>query len=209
MLVCVEESAAELVPGADGRPARLFVNATQLPDLAESFAWAHVQSAVPRKEVVTSLSDNPGAVLARLVCPRRLAPNTRYRVAIVAAFAAEGDTVVPAWPRADGDEELIVYDTWTMSTGEAGSFEELCERLGPVDDPNLVLGLHRTDVTELGPVDPWPKGTKRVVVDYAGAMWDTDVQPADLGPLADDFDRRRHPAAAARGRPRRARARRT
>jgi hypothetical protein len=187
VLVCVEESAAELVPGADGRPARLFVNAAQLPDLAESFAWAHVQSAVPRKDVVPSLSDNPGAVLARLVCPRRLAPNTRYRVAIVAAFAAEDDTVVPAWPRAEGDEELIVYDTWTMSTGEAGSFEELCERLGPVDDPNLILGLHRTDVTELGPVDPWPKGTKRVVVDYAGAMWDTNVQPADLGPLTDDF----------------------
>jgi hypothetical protein len=188
VLVCVEESAAELVPGADGRPARLFVDADQLPRLAESFAWAHVQSAVPRNEVVTSLSDNPGAVLARLVCPRRLAPNTRYRVAIVAAFAAEDDTVVPAWPRAEGSEELIVYDTWTMSTGEAGSFEELCERLGPVDDPTLVLGLHRTDVTELGPVDPWPRGTKRVVVDYAGAMWDTDVEPVDLGPLAEDFE---------------------
>ena len=156
VLVCVEESAAELIPGADGRPARLFVDANQLPDLAESFAWAHVQSAVPRKDVVASLNDNPGAVLARLVCPRRLAPNTRYRVAIVAAFAAEDDTVVPAWPRAEGDEELIVYDTWTMSTGEAGSFEELCDRLGPVDDPTLVLGLHSTDVTELGPVDPWP-----------------------------------------------------
>jgi len=168
VLVCVEDAAAELVPGADGRPAHLVVAADQLPDLAESFAWAHVQSAVPPRDVVTSLTDNPGAVLARLLCPRRLAPNTSYRVAIVAAFAAVDDEVVPAWPRAEGSEELIVYDTWTMSTGEAGSFEELCERLGPVD--------------------PWPPGTKGVVVDYAGAMWDADVEPADLGSLTDDFE---------------------
>ena len=145
---------------------------------------------MPPRHVVTSLTDNPGAVLARLVCPRRLAPNTRYRVAIVAAFAASGDEVVPAWPLADGDlEELTVYDTWTMSTGEASSFEELCERLGPVDDPTLVLGLHGTDVTDLGPVDPWPPTTERVVVDYAGAMWDVDVEPVGLGSLADDFER--------------------
>jgi hypothetical protein len=188
VLVCVEEALAELVPGVDGRPARLLVPANQLPNLDESHAWAHVQSAVPRNDVESSLTDAPGSVLARLVCPRRLTPNTRYRLAVVAAFAAVDDDVVPAWPRTDGGiEELVVYDTWTMSTGEAGSFEELCERLGPVEDPDLVLGLHRTDVTDLGPADPWPPGTKRVVIDFAGAMWDSDVAPEGLGELADDF----------------------
>jgi hypothetical protein len=188
VLVCVEDSAAEFVPGSDGGPARLIVASDQLPDLAESYAWAHVQSAVHPQEVVASLTDTPGAVVARLVCPRRLAPDTRYRVAIVAAFAAVGEEVVPTWPREGDSVELIVYDTWTMTTGQASSFEELCERLGPVDDPALILGLHTTDVTELGPIDPWPAGTERVAIDYAGVLWDADVEPAGLGRLRDDFE---------------------
>ena len=81
VLVCVEDAAAELVPGADGRPARLLVAAEQLPDLAESYAWAHVQSIVPRDDVVASLSDTPApsspASSARAGSPRTPATGPR------------------------------------------------------------------------------------------------------------------------------------
>ncbi len=192
VLVCVEDATAELVPADGDRPARLIVPVDQLPDLTESYAWAHVQSIVPTAQVVGSLGE-PGSVLSRLVCPRRLAANRRYRAAVVAAFSvsAGGDQLVDAWDLATGEPampELTVYTTWTFTTGEAGSFEELCKRLGPVGDEELQLGLHTLDVTHVGPIDPWPPGTGRVTVDYTGALWDADLDPRTLGSLNDDFD---------------------
>lgn len=188
VLVCVEEAVAQIVPAAPGRPAQLTAPVDQLPDLGESYAWAHVQSIAERSAVADELGASPGSVIARFVCPRRLQPNTTYRVALVNAFVAAGDQLQPAWtPGAPLARPLLAYDTWTFATGDAHSFEELCERLGPVGDPTVVFGLHTTDLTELGPVDPWPAGTTSVTVDYRGALWDTDVDPQILGPLADDF----------------------
>jgi len=191
VLVCVEDEAADLVSGDDERPARLIVAVEQLPDLTESYAWAHVQSITPREEVLASLTDSPGSVIGRLVCPRRLAASTRYRAAVVLAFTAVEDQLDAAWDLATltpARPELTVFDTWTFTTGEAGSFQELCSRLGPIDDEDLQLGLHTLDVTQLGSVDPWPRGTGRVTVDYTGALWDADLAPEHLGALNDDFD---------------------
>jgi hypothetical protein len=186
VLVCVEEAAAQYVPGDPDRPARLLCPGAELPDLTESYAWAHVQSTKPPARVVAALADAPGAVIARLVCPRRLAPATRYRAAVVGAFAAAGDELVAAWD-GNADADLTVYATWTFATGEAGSFEELCRRLGPVEDAALQLGLHPLDATELGAVE-WPDGTRRVTVDYTGALWDAELVATGLGDLKEHFD---------------------
>ncbi len=188
MLVCVEDATAEYVPGDPTRPARLLCPVDQLPDLAESHDWAHVQSLAAPSDVVAELGATPGAVIARLVCPRRLAPATRYRAAVVGAFAAAGEQLLPAWDAATRAPDLTVFDTWTFTTGEAGSFEELCRRLGPVADGDLQLGVHTLDVTELGAVDAWPAGTERVTVDFTGALWDAGLEPAGLGTLKGDFD---------------------
>lgn len=188
VLVCVEDETAEYVSGDPERPGRLLCPVEQLPDLAESYAWAHVQSVAAPADVVTELATASGSVIARLVCPRRLAPSTRYRAALVNAFAASGDQLVPAWDASTKSPDLTVFTTWTFTTGEAGSFEELCRRLGPVADADLQLGIHRLDVTELGAVDPWPPGTERVVVDYTGALCDAGLEPAGLDDLNDDFD---------------------
>ena len=187
VLVCVEDASAELVAASADRPARLFAPADQLPDLAESYAWVHVQSIAPADGLIESLSA-PGTVVARVVCPRRLEPGIRYRAALVLAFDADGDQLRPAWDAASASPELTVYDTWTFTTGEAGSFEELCRRLGPVADETLELGLHTMDVTELGSVDPWPPGTERVTVDYTGALCDAEISPHGLGSLNDEFN---------------------
>jgi hypothetical protein len=187
VLVCVEEEAATFAAGSDGRPARLVAPTTQLPDLAESYAWAHVQSAFQPSAVVGTLATEPAATVARLVCPRRLAPNTSYRAALVAAFKAVSDNLEPAWSADDETAELVVYDSWTFRTSDAASFEELCHRLGPVPDTDFIVGVQQTDLTDLGSIEPWPAGTGTGTVDYRGALWDADVRPDNLGPLADDF----------------------
>ena len=189
VLVCVEEDAAELVPAAAGLQARLAVAVDQLPDLAESHAWAHVQSIVAPGDVVGALGGTPGTVISRLVCARRLEPSTSYRAAVVLALVPDGDELVPAWEAGSATPELTVYNTWTFTTGTTSSFEELCRRLGPVPaGAQLRLGLHRMDVTDLGSVDAWPRRVKRVLVDYSGALCDSDVSPSVLGPLKDDFE---------------------
>jgi hypothetical protein len=188
VLVCVEEATAEYVAGDGDRPGRLLCPVSDLPNLDESYAWAHVQSVAAPSEVVDKLAAAPGSVIARLVCPRRLDPMTGYRAALVGAFAVADDHLVAAWDSRTQMPDLNVFATWTFTTGEAGSFEELCRRLGPIDDTQLQLGMHPLDVTILGAVDPWPEGTARVIVDYTGALWDTDLAARGLGELKEDFD---------------------
>ena len=138
----------------------------QLPDLADSWGWAHVQSS-------TGAGNLPGgarasaARLARLVCPRRLDSERTYRALLVPAFdtarrAGLGEPNAPdaphapAWDvRAGGSVKLPVYDSWTFSTGPSGDFEELVTRLSPMDrDALAVSSVRRVDVRA-----PWPGDT--------------------------------------------------
>src|SRR4029453_7932407 len=59
----------------------------QLPDLHESWAWAHGQAVVlPGETSDAVLAVVPDRNTARLICPRRLDPLTRYLAALVPAF---------------------------------------------------------------------------------------------------------------------------
>jgi hypothetical protein len=79
----------------------------QLPDLADAWAWAHVQyagdldadathTARPASGTLqaavtaagTQLAANPSSVLSRLLCPRQLAADTRYFACVVPTFMA-------------------------------------------------------------------------------------------------------------------------
>jgi hypothetical protein len=126
--------------------------ATELPPLEDSYAWAHVASAVGAADVAAEVEAGTGAVVSRLVCPRRLQPGRRYRAAIVPAFAIGRDAALgraldahtdlqPAW-RENEPAELPLFHTWTFSTSpEAGDFEALCKRLEP-DTAGGRIGLH-------------------------------------------------------------------
>src|SRR5205085_845910 len=73
--------ALELLSEAD--PGR------QLPDVADSWAWAHAQVMLLAGERVDAvLAGVPERNTARLVCPRRLDPTTRYLACVVPAFEA-------------------------------------------------------------------------------------------------------------------------
>src|SRR5262249_58654171 len=62
--------------------------AAELPDLRECWAWAHSQAAAAADaaQVGQALNGASELSLARLVCPRVLAPNTDYIACVVPTF---------------------------------------------------------------------------------------------------------------------------
>lgn len=135
----------------------------ELPDLRDSWGWAHVQHA-------TGAGPLPGggqaaaAQVGRLLCPRRLSPGVTYRACLVPAFqsgiaAGLGDphaSQAPhdlAWKVEEaGSVRLPVFHQWTFTTGPSGDFEKLVSRLEPADPEAL-------RVSSVRPVDarsPWP-----------------------------------------------------
>ena len=100
------------------------------------------------------LDENPNLGCSRLLCPRRLAPETHYTGFLVPAFekgrlaglgASDGEIAEvpnarPAWPAAgqlQGALRFPVYQEWGFSTSGAGDFEALARLLVPVDSSSL------------------------------------------------------------------------
>lgn len=187
VLVCVPAADATFAASGGTDPATLTVAADLLPDLADSTLWAHVQSTVPAGSVAAAAGST--AVRSRLLAPVDLEPTTDYRVALVPALVPLGDDQLGrSWTAGAGLVTLPVFDTWTFTTGVASSFADLVRLLGPVPATlGLDLGLRAVDVTDLGAIDPWPD-EDRVLVDYAGALVDTDLDPAKLGELSRAFN---------------------
>lgn len=125
-----------------------------LPLDTETWAWAHVQISKPVTDpgaVDAEVRADPDHAVARLVCPRRLAPDTDYHAFLVPAFetgrrAGLGEDVAgvpaqaPAWragamPHATVRPlETPVYYQWSFRTAANADFESLVRalRAGPV-----------------------------------------------------------------------------
>lgn len=140
----------------------------ELPDPAESWAWAHAQVVGDPTDLATDewvreqLSGRSPATISRLVAPRRLEPEEEYIACVVPTFDAgvaaglgetpTGETVGPAWQVGPDlvRVRLPVYHHWTFSTGEAGDFESLVRRLQAATVPPGV-GYRDLDVGRPGP----------------------------------------------------------
>src|SRR6185436_7575926 len=122
--------------------------ASQLPDLAESWLWAHAQAVSLQSDpalLAGELKNSPERNISRLVCPRRLEPRTDYVACVVPAFEVGrkrglGKPVGPdevlsaAWnPAQPTDTEIPVYYHWEFSTGPLGDIETLARRLQTPD----------------------------------------------------------------------------
>lgn len=130
------------------------VPADELPDLAESWAWAHAQLAWSEgsspDDLRHVLATRPELSVARLLSPRLLMPDTRYLACVVPAFevgrrAGLGETsdthntLEPAWhfgTSAPSHVTLPVYHHWEFRTGERENFR------------SIVARLHRPPLTE-------------------------------------------------------------
>lgn len=164
-LVVLPEGA----PGVDlttpaGVLPRLTAPVGQLPDLAESWAWAHAQLLLEHdgEDPADVVARHPDRTLSRLVCPRRLEPETGYLAAVVPAFdagcraglgqpAIEGRALTPAWgmPSSPESVTLPVLHHWRFATGADGDFESLVRRLRGRPLPETV-GLRRVDLNTAG-----------------------------------------------------------
>jgi hypothetical protein len=135
----------------------------ELPDLAQAWAWAHVQvaaAAATDASILDAVHNAPERVLSRLVCPRGLRAKTPYVACLVPTFAAGRDAglgraVDPddplefAWRRGDTEVTLPVYHAWEFSTGVDGDFSTLVERLKGQPAPAGV-GEAALDITAAG-----------------------------------------------------------
>jgi hypothetical protein len=120
--------------------------ASELPDLADSWSWAHAQLVNDNAaQIQSDLQGTPNSTISRLVCPRRLKELTDYVACVVPAFepgrlrglglvSDENDpkmtSLAPAWQKnVAADVVLPVYHHWEFSTSPKGDFESLARRL--------------------------------------------------------------------------------
>lgn len=140
----------------------------ELPNLAESWLWAHGQAASGDSTDVNTLRNvlagDPALSLSRLLCPRLLTPNTDYIAAVVPAFEAgrkaglglpadSSQALEPAWTAASIAQGLItlpLYDYWMFRTGAGGDFKTLAKLLHPQQPVPAGLGKRPMDISHPG-----------------------------------------------------------
>ncbi|HTI81386.1 MAG TPA: hypothetical protein VL614_13135 [Acetobacteraceae bacterium] len=164
---------------------QLTIAATQLPNPAESWMWAHGQLLD-----TDTVPGDPARSLSRLVSSRKLEQNRRYLACVVPVFAASrtaglgtdpGDSRTSmdfAWDPTGSDVTLPVYFFWRFATGPNGDFESLVRQLKGVPLPPEI-------------------GTRTLVLDYpmngmpapdpGGAAVDLQVALRAPGATPDDI----------------------
>ena len=186
-LIVVEDGEIDsLQPAGRDRPLGVVIlKNAPLPDLSQSWAWAHAQVLggpdAPAKDfdsaAIEAISrQNPARLSARLLCPRQLQPQTSYQAFVVPTFergrlAGIGDTstqaarLAAAWQPGQPSVTLPFYFSWSFRTGAAGDFASLAAKLKPVGDLPKEVWQRQVAVSPPG-VDPpnWQ------VVDLEGAL---------------------------------------
>ena len=114
LVIVRRQEGVRLRPAAAEALPVLETPVDELPDLAESWAWAHAQVSWPSETapdeagIRTLLTTRPELSVSRLLCPRRLAAHTDYIACVVPTFEVgrlaglnqplpTGDDLAPAW----------------------------------------------------------------------------------------------------------------
>ncbi len=153
-------------------PSIIIKDGSSLPSPDETWMWAHVHNnhAIDTDELsdyeefLLSLNqttnDDPDQIFSRLICPRRLEPDTDYYAIVAPAFetgrkaglelATENVLAqLPSWQPDSTDLEMPVYYEWFFRTGKNEDFEYLVKLLQPREvDPQV--GIRPMDCTEPG-----------------------------------------------------------
>jgi hypothetical protein len=135
------------------KPKEVFPSADQL------WAWAHVhvnQSLAANNEEVFStdmdavlprlqrvLTENPDLAYSRILCPRKLEPNTAYHAFLIPVFESGRlsglgleipktlNATASAWADKTAPTDYPYYHRWYFRTGTIGDFEYLVRLLKP------------------------------------------------------------------------------
>jgi hypothetical protein len=183
------------------------------PAAAELWAWAHVHfnralSVAPAQPVSTdmgavlaqaqaAIAADPDVAYSRILCPRRLEPNTPYHAFLIPVFEAgrlaglghppEGAPLATAsaWAAYANQHEpdsFPVYYRWYFRTGALGDFEYLVGMLKP-QTVDATVGVRDMDVRYPGSgVAGINDSALKGVLSLGGAFRvpDADLTPAQL-----------------------------
>ena len=188
-LVAVPNEALSFEPAGTGPLPVLETSAAELPDANEAWAWAHAQM-VGQGDPKSAFGSRSVRTVSRLLCPRNLDPQTKYRACVVPTFEAgrraglglepypeDGSTVL-AWT----DEDSIripVYHYWEFTTAKRGDFESLARELDP-EQLGPDVGFRSVDVSNPGPIDlklPADAAENIGTVGLGGALRATGAEP--------------------------------
>lgn len=181
VLIVVESASATIQPGMP--LPRITVPNAALPDLADSWAWAHAQVTTDGPVPPAAPPDpfTGPAAISRLLCPRRLSADTDYIACIVPATLPgvkaglglpldAGPQIAPAWQAGSGSDVLLpVYYSWTFSTGDGGDFKSLVERLTGVR-PDTIAGFGTRTIDASAPWETPPQAGDGMTIELDGAL---------------------------------------
>jgi len=167
--------------------------AAGLPKATETWAWAHVhvnddlgtmgQTGIDQAiaNLENLLQENPDIAISRLVCPRKLKPNTTYNAFVIPTFESgrlaglgqelpeDIDSLEPSWGK--GQSSFPVYYEWYFRTGFRGDFESLVRLIQPrvLDE---AVGIRPMDVQQPYPqqLDLVPGITEPPTIGLEGAL---------------------------------------
>jgi hypothetical protein len=144
VLIALKLAEYSAVPGAPlPLPAIDVTDLAGLQPLDDAWNWAHVQVA-GAAGLAATLASQPAAVLSRLLCPRRLDPETAYTAFVVPAFeigrqaglgldVSAMTSTGAAWTQSTTPPlRLPVYYQFQFHTSDQGDFESLVRKLAPV-----------------------------------------------------------------------------
>lgn len=153
----------ELASGVDG--------STVFPSPSELWAWGHVHANVDLSnqgneaiggvldQLTQTIATNPDLAYSRLLCPRRLEPDTAYYAFVIPVFESgrlaglgadiPGTTVATASSWDNHQAQFPYYYRWYFKTGDFGDFEYLVKLLQPRPVDSRV-GVRDMDVLHPG-----------------------------------------------------------
>lgn len=181
------------------QPSIVVAGAAVLPPHDELHLWAHVHSnlvsSVPQTDTekfLAQLEDDfntdPDGLYSRLLCPRKLKPNTLYHAFLIPAFETGRlsglgmpfsgvEAQKSAWNLDAVDLEMPFYKRWSFRTGINFDFEYAVRLLQPRKMPSE-LGLRPMDCSAPGFVQADKKlpvsGTNPSVLHMEGALKSPD-----------------------------------
>jgi len=181
VLIVIEAAGIEIQPGTP--LPRITINDSQLPDLNDSWAWAHGQVTVEDPATATQALTPAygGGAISRLVCPRRLKADTAYLACLVPSTLAgaeaglglpigPGPALALAWTAGAGQDVMLpVFYSWTFATGDDGDFKSLVQRLRGVP-PDTIAGFGTRTIDMSSPWESPPQLGPGVTIELDGAL---------------------------------------
>ncbi|MCO5253754.1 MAG: hypothetical protein M9892_05225 [Bacteroidetes bacterium] len=178
-LVVLEAHEYSELPSATGKTrGAIKINnpAASLPPHDQLWAWAHVQlntsenieagAATGKLDAIqTVLTDNPDRGVSRIICPRKLKPDTAYTAFLIPTFEAgrlaglgedfaETHPQQHAWGTGTAALDFPYYHTWAFRTSDGQDFTTLVQKI-QAGEANPSLGKRPADIsrTNYPPID--------------------------------------------------------